>query len=221
MRSFMVALSGACALLLMVAVNAAAAPRGIPRMPGGKPDFSGIWETTSAADYGLEPHGNRDDAPASAGIIEGTVIPLSPGGPGAAEPQFRDPRGDRSGAQGLDIGGHRAAFTSANPSRSSSVGTSSKSSSSSGNRSVQSIRMVRSTPTMRTAGCSGTRAAGGKATPWSWTSRTSPTRTWLDGAGDFHSPDLHVVERWKFLDPDTIAYRRRSRIPRSSAAPGA
>ena len=32
-------------------------------------------------------------------------------------------------------------------------------------------------------------------------------KTWLDRTGDFHSPDLHVVERWKFLDGNTLSYR--------------
>jgi hypothetical protein len=31
--------------------------------------------------------------------------------------------------------------------------------------------------------------------------------TWLDRAGNFHSDQLHVVERWKFLDANTIEYR--------------
>lgn len=35
----------------------------IPRLPNGRPDFSGIWQTTSAADYDLEPHAHRHDAP--------------------------------------------------------------------------------------------------------------------------------------------------------------
>src|SRR5690606_18475051 len=31
--------------------------------------------------------------------------------------------------------------------------------------------------------------------------------TWLDRAGNFHSSDLHVVERWTFLDANTIEYK--------------
>ena len=30
--------------------------------------------------------------------------------------------------------------------------------------------------------------------------------TWLDRAGNFHSDQLHVVERWSFLDANTIQY---------------
>jgi hypothetical protein len=54
-----------------------AAPK-IPRLASGKPDFSGIWQTTSAAEYDLEPHAGRADAPPSAGVIEGNVIPYLP-----------------------------------------------------------------------------------------------------------------------------------------------
>jgi hypothetical protein len=31
--------------------------------------------------------------------------------------------------------------------------------------------------------------------------------TWLDRAGNFHSDALHVVERWSYLDANTIAYK--------------
>ena len=31
-------------------------------MPNGKPDFSGIWQSNSPADYDLEPHAARRDA---------------------------------------------------------------------------------------------------------------------------------------------------------------
>ena len=50
------------------------------------------------------------------------------------------------------------------------------------------------------------RAAIGTATRWWWTSPTYNDKTWFDMAGDFHSDALHVVERYRMTDPDTIQY---------------
>ena len=52
--------------------------RAIPRTSEGRPDFSGIWRTLGAADYDLEPHGARKDAPPGLGIVEGGTIPYQP-----------------------------------------------------------------------------------------------------------------------------------------------
>jgi hypothetical protein len=50
----------------------------IPRSADGKPDFSGIWQSLSGADYGLQPHLATKDAPPGAGVVEGNVIPYQP-----------------------------------------------------------------------------------------------------------------------------------------------
>ncbi len=50
----------------------------IPRLANGKPDFSGIWQSISGADYDLEPHGHREDASPGAGVVEGKVLPYLP-----------------------------------------------------------------------------------------------------------------------------------------------
>ena len=63
-------------LSIVVVANAAAAEK-IPRLKD-KPDFSGIWQTTSAADYDLEPHSPRIDAPPGPGVVEGGAIPYLP-----------------------------------------------------------------------------------------------------------------------------------------------
>ncbi|HEY0907204.1 MAG TPA: hypothetical protein VGE17_08375, partial [Methylophilus sp.] len=71
---------GAMLLLVagMVLSGHSLAAEKLPRLANGKPDFSGIWQTTSAADYDLEPHANRKDAPPGPGIVEGGVIPYLP-----------------------------------------------------------------------------------------------------------------------------------------------
>lgn len=50
----------------------------IPRTPEGKPDFSGIWESMSGADYDLEPHAGREDAPPGPGVVVGHYLPYQP-----------------------------------------------------------------------------------------------------------------------------------------------
>jgi hypothetical protein len=55
-----------------------AQPRAVPRMADGKPDFSGIWETLSKADYNIEPHSASRGVPAGAGIVEGGELPYQP-----------------------------------------------------------------------------------------------------------------------------------------------
>ena len=75
------------ALLLAAAIAGAAiagvpawaqATGEIPRLADGHPDFSGIWQTLSEADYDLEPHAGRRDAPPAPGIVEGGSIPYLP-----------------------------------------------------------------------------------------------------------------------------------------------
>src|ERR1044071_1745700 len=50
----------------------------LPRTPAGKPDFSGIWETLSKADYNVEAHSASRLQPASAGIVAGGELPYKP-----------------------------------------------------------------------------------------------------------------------------------------------
>ena len=45
-------------------------------------------------------------------------------------------------------------------------------------------------------------------------------QTWLDRAGNFHSEELHVVERYTHGTPDHISTKRRSRIRRCSPGRG-
>ena len=94
------------ALLLLLAVSSLSLARrtvrlaqerqsSIPRGADGKPDFSGIWQTLSAAEYDLEPHSTRKDAPPGPGIVEGQVIPYRPEALATAQEEFRRARDQR------------------------------------------------------------------------------------------------------------------------------
>jgi hypothetical protein len=76
---------GICILVALLAGDLAQAASGIgarvagiTRTPEGKPDLTGIWQAISTADYDLEPHSTRKDAPPGAGVIEGDFIPYQP-----------------------------------------------------------------------------------------------------------------------------------------------
>ena len=59
--------------------TAAAQVRAVLRTADGKPNFSGIWEVMSKANWNIEPHSASRIAPASAGIVEGGELPYQPG----------------------------------------------------------------------------------------------------------------------------------------------
>ena len=47
-----------------------------------------------------------------------------------------------------------------------------------------------------------------------------PTRpTWFDSTGNYHSDQLHVVERWTFNGPDHIVYRATMEDPKVFSRP--
>jgi hypothetical protein len=161
----------------------------------GNPDFSGIWQTTSAAEYDLEPHIRREDAPPGPGVVEGGRIPYLPKAleqkrKNFVQRQTSDPR--------LIYAPYPLQI-------------------------LQRPRDITVIPqfgySARTIHTNKTRHPEESQEFWLGDScghREGDTlvvdvkdfydETWLDRAGNFHSTDLHVMERWKFLDPNTIEY---------------
>lgn len=195
-------------LSLAFSVNANAADAGvkIPRAANGKPDFSGIWQTTSAADYDLEPHSARKDAPPSAGVVEGNVIPYLPKALEQKQKNFAarekaDPR-----LKCYTLGVPRGIYY---PEPLQIF------------QRPQDLTIVHEFGhSVRTIHTNGTEHPDDPNDWWLGDSRGHwdgdtlvvdvkdfNDETWLDRAGNFHSDQLHVVERWSFIDANTLQYQ--------------
>lgn len=185
----------------------AEAPVGkIPRLPSGKPDFSGIWETTSAADHGLEPHGPRKDAPPGQGIVEGDALPYLPKALAQRQKNFeaRDKADPRLKCYTLGVPRgiyYREPFQLFQ-------------------RDEDLTQVFQFGHSVRTIPTNGTEHPDNPNDWWLGDSRGRwegdtlvvdvkhfNDETWLDRTGNFHSDALHVVERWRYLDANTIEYR--------------
>jgi hypothetical protein len=201
------------------AAAAATSSLKIPRTESGKPDFSGIWETTSSADEDLEPHAARRDAAPGAGIVEGGKIPYLPKALEQRRKNFEarataDPR-----VKGWTLGTPRAVYY---------------------REPFQIFQRARDLTllhqfghSIRTIHTNGTPHPGGEAKEFwlgdsrgAWEGDTLVVdvkdfndETWLDRSGNFHSDALHVVERWTFLDSNTIEYKARLDDPKVFSAP--
>lgn len=187
---------------------------GIARTPEGKPDLTGIWQAISTADYDLEPHSTRKDAPPGAGVIEGNALPYQPAARKQKEQNFAardklDPR-----LQCFTLGVPRDNYYP---------------------EPFQILQRPRDLTliyefgnSVRTIHTNGTQhPAGDNPEFWLGDSRGSwegdtlvvdvtdfTDKTWLDRAGNFHSDAMHVIERWTPLDKDHLEYRATIEDPK-------
>ena len=190
----------------------------IPHL-NGKPDFSGIWQTTSAADYDLEPHSTRKDAPPGAGVVEGDVIPYLPAALEQRKKNFTaretaDPR-NKCWTLGVPRGiYYPEPFQIFQRPRDLTLVY----------QFGQSVRTIHTNGTLHPVVTDNEFWMGDSRGHWEGDTLVVDVtdfndETWLDRAGNFHSDALHVVERWKLLDANTIEYRAALEDPKVFSRP--
>jgi hypothetical protein len=190
----------------------------LPRTADGKPDLSGIWQTLSTADWDLEPHHAREDAPAGLGVVVGNEIPYQPWALAKKKENFEsrataDPR-----TKCFMPGIPRVTYTPA-PFQ---IFQSAK----------QFTIIYEFGETTRTIHANGTPHPPGHIDWWLGDSRGHwegdtlvvdvihfNDQTWFDRAGNFHSEELHVVERYTPLGPDHIQYEATIEDPKVFTRP--
>jgi hypothetical protein len=198
--------AGFFAILLSAAPAFAKTAGNIPRTAGGKPDFSGIWQTLSEADYDLQPHAGRRDAPPSAGVVEGGAIPYLPKALEDKNQNFairgkEDPR-----LKCWVLGVPRSVyypepFQIFQRDRDLTLV----------HQFGHQVRTIHTNGTLHPLSQDAGFWLGDSRGHWEGDTLVVDVKdfneeTWLDRAGDYHSDALHVVERWTYVDPNTISY---------------
>ncbi|ANI79919.1 hypothetical protein EP837_03535 [Sphingobium sp. EP60837] len=215
-------LAAATALLAIAFTGTAASAQTgsqIPRRADGHPDFAGIWQTLSEADYDLEPHAGRQDAPPGPGVVEGGSIPYRPEALAQKQRNFAarekdDPR-LKCWVQGTPRGIYYPAPFQIFQRDSDLTLV---------HQFGHQVRTIFTNGTGHQTDTEDGYYLGDSRAKWDGDTLVVDVtgfneETWLDRAGNYHSDALHVVERWSFVDKDTISYRATIEDPKVFTKP--
>lgn len=227
-RAFL--LAAAAALLLptsgVMAQQAASAHRtatspasDIPRLANGRPDFSGIWETLSEADYDLEPHVGRRDAPPGPGVVEGGEIPYRPEALEQRRANFENRAEDDPRLKCWALGVPRSVYYRA-PFQIFQREQDLTLVHQFGNQ----VRTIPTDGSLHPVDVDEDLFLGDSRSTWDGDTLVVHVNdfideTWLDRSGNYHSDALEVTERWSFVDRDTLAYSATLEDPKVFSRP--
>jgi hypothetical protein len=175
-----------------------------PRTPDGKPDLNGIWQVFNAAHWNLEPHAAEEGVPAGQGVVEGGTIPYKP----EALAKRRENYEKRATADPVSKcylpGVPRITYM---PLPFEIVQTP--------KYVTVAYEFAHARRIIYTDGSPHVEALefwmGDSRGRWEGDtlvvdSNNFNDKTWFDKSGNYHSEELHVVERYSPIDPDHINY---------------
>jgi hypothetical protein len=213
----------ACAALGLYACEqpdipaASSAADAIPRMPDGRPDLRGIWQTLGAAVWNLEDHTAELGIPAGQSVVGGGSIPYLPEALPLRERNRANRLTDDPEASCYMVGVPRITYM---PYPFQIMQTPD-----------QITILYEYVHTFRNIYIDGPHPPG----PIQWWMGDSRAhwdgdtlvvdvihftdRTWLDRSGNYHSSELHVVERYTLAGPDHIWYEATLEDPQVYSRP--
>ncbi len=181
------------AIVWLTGVPAAAQPPAavstLRRTADGKPDLNGIWQALNTAAWNIQDHSGQLGVPPGQGVVEGNEIPYQPWAAAKKQQNF-------------------ANRMTADPTE--------------GNCYLPGVpRATYISP--HPEGLPGT-WMGDSRGRWEGNTLVVDVRnfndeTWFDRAGNFHSDELHVVERYTLTDSDHILYEATIEDPKVFTGP--
>lgn len=217
-------IAGAVALLSLAPLRAAQQPaaqgtqgRAIPRTADGRPNLSGIWQVVNSANWDIEARSATWGVPASVGVVEGGMLPYQPMALAKREENRRNRLTADTEARCLLPGVPRIMYMQ-HPFQI-----------------VQTPRMV----AMLFEYLHATRNIfmdtphlDGPIEWWMGESRGRwegdtlvvsvrhfNAETWFDRAGNFHSEQMQIVERYTLISPDHLSYTATIEDPKVFTRP--
>ena len=213
------ALPGAGAAQTKPAPVPAAQAAPIPRTADGKPDLSGIWQVLGEAEYDLEPHAGRRDAPPGPGVVDGGTIPYRPEALEQRQRNFEARGKDDPRLKCFVLGVPRGVYYQApfqifqRPADLTLV-----------HQFGNQVRTIHTDGSLHPEEQHQELWLGDSRGHWEGDTLVVDVtdfneETWLDRAGNYHSEELHVTERWKLIDANTIDYSATLEDPKVYSKP--
>jgi len=219
-------LRGASIGLLLAVASAFGQAYRAPRTPDGKPNLNGIWQANNEANWDLEGHaarpgqileaGARAAEPASLGVVEGGTIPYLPAALAKKKENFAN-RTKLDPETKCYLPGVPRAMYMPYPFQIIQSPTATL-------FAFEYAGALR-TIYMKDPGPSPTDSWMGQSVGhWEGEtlvvdSKSFNDSTWFDRAGNFHSDQLHVVERFTALNPDALMYEATIEDPMTFSKP--
>jgi hypothetical protein len=212
--------AAAAVISLMTAAGQSLPPNAIPRLPDGKPNLNGIWQTLTTANFDIQDHVARKGVPGGQGIVEGNEIPYQPWALGKKKENFENRESLDSEAKCFLLGVPRITYAG-HPFQIFQSSASDKV-----------TILYEYAHTSRFIYTKNTAHPRGPIEWWMGDSRGAwdgdtfvvdnihfNDKTWFDEAGNFHSEALHVIERYTLADPDHINYEATIEDPKVYTKP--
>jgi hypothetical protein len=175
-----------------------------PRTPQGHPDFQGVWQALNTAVWNLQDHAAELGVPAGQGIVEGNEIPYLPLAIATRHQNYRNRATEDPEAKCFMVGTPRITYM---PYPFEIVQTPTQVTIlSEYMHTVRNIRLDSNHPEGKIQWIMGDSRGrwDGDALVVDVTHFTD--QTWFDRSGNYHSDNLHVVERWTRTGPDHLWY---------------